>query len=566
MARFAGLLWLGLSIATTSLGGCAGVSIEDRTPPTLRRSAAGYEIAAGLAVEDAVVRSVSADVTVQRAAGLDSRTIALTDPDGDGRYAGTYTGDSCETALSIAYRAAYSPRGSGSVGVREPERGEFLKWIEGRPPARCPEPVPGKLLEVNTTADLADPNPSDEQCGPRPSPGMRNTCSLRAAIMTANARPGPDRIVLRGQRYLLTLRGRAEEEEAATGDLDVTDSVIIEGVGPEATVIDATSLGDRVLEVHGAGRAPSVQIRGLSLMGGTAYGVPGFGGGGLANDRGVVFLRNVLVELNRGRVVAGIYNAGSLTIEESAVRRNEATDNYPGTGGILNGRTAYLRIERSSLSENVGLLRAGGAVRNEGELDILNSTIADNRSSRAGGAIYNAASGSAVLRNVTIAGNEVRLPGDAILTYGTREAALASASGGIEDSGAVLISNSVIAANRTAIGTDVRPSDCLGTISSLGHSLIAVADGCTVDADLGLGNDRTGTRAAPLEAGLQPVSSGSPSYTLVRRPSPAGPLVRGGAAIRSSEVSWLACLPTDQLGQPRPAAGRCTIGAVEVGS
>ena len=91
---------------------------------------------------------------------------------------------------------------------------------------------------VSKTADSAD--------------GVCNAdCSLREAIVAANASPGADRIILgSGLTYTLTL-GPADPSGAivpGSGDLDVTDALTIDGNGSS---IDAALL-DRVLDIQGS--------------------------------------------------------------------------------------------------------------------------------------------------------------------------------------------------------------------------------------------------------------------------------------------------------------------------
>src|SRR5688572_10221914 len=74
-------------------------------------------------------------------------------------------------------------------------------------------------------------------------------CSLREAVIAANA-DGADRILLPPGTYTLSLAG-AGEDLAATGDLDLVANDIElrgTGAGPGDVVIDATGLGDRILD------------------------------------------------------------------------------------------------------------------------------------------------------------------------------------------------------------------------------------------------------------------------------------------------------------------------------
>ncbi|MGH9381707.1 MAG: hypothetical protein ACRD2Z_14000, partial [Thermoanaerobaculia bacterium] len=81
-------------------------------------------------------------------------------------------------------------------------------------------------LTVDRMDDAVDAVPGDGLCETAPDPG----CSLRAAIQEANALPGADTILVPPGIFVLSLAG-IDEDEAATGDLDVTDAVSIAGAG-----------------------------------------------------------------------------------------------------------------------------------------------------------------------------------------------------------------------------------------------------------------------------------------------------------------------------------------------
>src|SRR5262249_9801641 len=93
--------------------------------------------------------------------------------------------------------------------------GPHLQHLEDRP-------VPATLT-VNTTLDTVDVTPGDGLA--RDNSG--NT-SLRAAVMEANALAGADTIILPPGTYFLARAG-ANENAGATGDLDVTDNLTVQG-------------------------------------------------------------------------------------------------------------------------------------------------------------------------------------------------------------------------------------------------------------------------------------------------------------------------------------------------
>lgn len=133
-------------------------------------------------------------------------------------------------------------------------------------------------------------------------------CSLREAVIAANANGVADTITLPAGTYTLTLTG-TPEEGALTGDLDITDDLTINGAGQATTIIDGGGgplddsgvATDRVFEVQQG----TVAINGVTIQGGH----PPTGSGG------------------------GIRNAGNLTISDSTVQNN--VGRYGG--GIMNG-------------------------------------------------------------------------------------------------------------------------------------------------------------------------------------------------------------------------------------
>ena len=99
---------------------------------------------------------------------------------------------------------------------------------------------------VDDTADAVDANPGDGVCASAsPSAG----CTLRAAIQEVNAAPSAsgDSIELPAGTFALSLTG-SDEDAAASGDLDISTSLVLTGVSAEDTVIDGGEI-DRVLDV-----------------------------------------------------------------------------------------------------------------------------------------------------------------------------------------------------------------------------------------------------------------------------------------------------------------------------
>jgi CSLREA domain-containing protein len=107
------------------------------------------------------------------------------------------------------------------------------------------------VFTVNSTDDIVDGNPGNGACDTNepPKPDPERICTLRAAIQETNALPGADVIMLPAGMYKLTITGRLTitlqpEDSAATGDLDITDSLDIRGEDAVNTVIDGGFCAD----------------------------------------------------------------------------------------------------------------------------------------------------------------------------------------------------------------------------------------------------------------------------------------------------------------------------------
>ena len=138
---------------------------------------------------------------------------------------------------------------------------------------------------VNSTLDLPDGDTGDGVCATAP-PGPP-VCTLRAAVMQANARPGPDTISVPAGTYLLTRVGY--EAAALLGDLDVTDDLTIVSSG--AVIIDANGAvtADRAFEVL----TGTLTLHGVTIQHGNSPGA-----GGAINAPGNLSLYDVTIQNN----------------------------------------------------------------------------------------------------------------------------------------------------------------------------------------------------------------------------------------------------------------------------
>ena len=255
---------------------------------------------------------------------------------------------------------------------------------------------------VNTQNDSPDANPSDGIC----DDGTGN-CSLRAAVMESNSLGGAHEISLPDGQYVLTIAGR-NEDQSATGDLDINSDITLVGSSVLGTVINGDSL-DRVLHILPGN---VVEISLVTIQEGYAF--PG-NGGGILNDGNLVLnqlhISNNTSELNQGGNViggfgGGISNEGELNAVRITVFDNVARGGIgangsnggggggstPGFGGgIYNSGIGNIMIENSTVSSN---LAVGGKYSN-GSTNGGNFTMAGNPGAGPNGGTGGAGGGGA---------------------------------------------------------------------------------------------------------------------------------------------------------------------------
>jgi CSLREA domain-containing protein len=385
-------------------------------------------------------------------------------------------------------------------------------------------------VTVTTTAD------SDSNCATT----GETPCSLRDAIRYANGRTSADTttITLPAGTYNLTHTGYCEDA-AATGDLDITQNVILNGADPATTIIDGMG-SDRVFDMRSSTR--TVSITNVTVRDGVSPISCGSSGGGIAMV-GNVTLTNVVVTNNAARSVGGINGIGNLTLINSTVRDNHAC----GPGGIRSGN-GTLTLINSTVSGNVasstlptpslggcpgGVRGYAGGIDTSSVTHITNSTISGN--SNTWGASDDAGgirtSGTTTVAYRTIAGNTI--------------------SGGSGSAGGILnrVAGSSLAIQGTIFSANAGGSCAnTGTLTSQGYNL---SD--DFSCSLNQGTDLPGTSANLGDL----ASNGGPTQTHA--------LLAGSRAIDAGGTSANGCPNTDQRGitRPQPAGGQCDIGAVE---
>lgn len=411
---------------------------------------------------------------------------------------------------------------------KNPRRGTplLLEWLEDRT-------APAVYLVTGTADGLGSVAPNGVN-------GIDfNATTLRAAIIAANAAAGSDTIQVPAGTYLLSLTG-ANEDAAASGDLDITDSVTIQGAAAATTLIDG-NLTDRVFHVVG-GTNTTLTLANLTIQNGRVTGSAAAGGGILAEAGFNVNVNNCTISSNEansdisgsGTFAAGggiAMRGGVLTITNSAITGNTAIGadgtstvqaNEARGGGIYSAGTAgdglqnRVLILRSSISGN----RANGGSFTNGRAfggglatDTDGTTITDSTFSGNSASVGNAAiSDSAVVNGGGIAsGIGPGSPADLTIansTISTNEALIGfsfpagTSGGGIGiNTGSARITNTTITLNMANTGNGIAaapgtstlvgstiiaqngsgagPADVDGSFTSLFHNLVGVAGTAT---------------------------------------------------------------------------------------
>lgn len=212
----------------------------------------------------------------------------------------------------------------------------------------------GNIYVVNSTADEPDSNPLDDNCLSMPS-GM---CTLRAAILQANATTGADTISIPPGMFVLTRV--ASDDTANGGDLDITDDVTIQGAGSGATIVDGNGAvtNDRVFQILIT--ANDVSLSGLTIRNGG--GVIGGNGGGInaAVNRHLT-MNDVRIENNTAFRGGGMYVPASgsntgLDLNNVIIESNIVS----GDGGGIWIQGSAVTLTNTTLHANVAGNQGGG--------------------------------------------------------------------------------------------------------------------------------------------------------------------------------------------------------------
>ncbi|MDF5707991.1 MAG: Calx-beta domain-containing protein [Nostoc sp. S4] len=342
--------------------------------------------------------------------------------------------------------------------------------------------------------------------------------SLRQAIINANNDPGIETIIF----DTTGIFGDATPDTITltSGELDVTEGVIIQGTGANKLTIS----GNNASRVFNA--TASLSIDGLKITGGNA----GNNNGGGIYSTSSVTLSNSIISNNTANTSGGGIYSSSATISNSTISSNTANTNG---GGIYSSSTT---ISNSTISSNTANSNGGG-IYSSSNLTLSNSTISSNTAKTYGGGIYTS---NATVSNSTIFGN----------TADSDNSGQGDGGGIYKYSGTVNISNSIIAGNIDPgnQGADVYGSNFNGNAYNLIGKIAGKSSGT-------LG---TGTDIINPSPGLKPLGNygGSTQTHALDFNSPAR---------NAGNPGYSGSLTTDQRGTGfnRIESGRLDIGAFE---
>ncbi|AVP97489.1 hypothetical protein C7S18_09905 [Ahniella affigens] len=439
-------------------------------------------------------------------------------------------------------------------------------------------------FQVDSTSDAIDQTPGDGVCQT-----AAGSCTLRAAIIEANAVPSVDTIQVPAGQYVLSIAGR-NDDQSLSGDLDVLANLLLTGAGPDQTIIDAAGL-DRVFHVASGVNAT---ISAMSIRGGAGVDT----GGGIANA-GTLAVQGCRIEFNGSdagpiRLGGGVYNSGALALSVSVIADNRvgASNQVGATGGGIYSLTALsLNGARVENNRAIGIQSLGGGLatsvllqmsttdvrgniatngagilQSSGEAFINASSVRDNLASQQGGGIR-VLSGNLELVNTSVLGNRANgsggglqvQTGDVVLRNVTIHANLADAdanasgtAGGAQLNGSsARVLNSILAGNHHGTVAD----DCSGTLTDSQYNLVQSNSGCVL-----------GTHDFSADPLLAAISDNQ--GTSAAAPTPTSPAIDAGdpaGCLGTQDTN----LVVDQWTTRRPQDGdqdgveRCDLGAIE---
>jgi len=413
---------------------------------------------------------------------------------------------------------------------------------------------------------------------PLPSGCQPGDCSLREAVIDANANIGHDTINLPVGTITLELAG-TNEDLSATGDLDVNDDTTILGAGG-ASFVDADGI-DRVFDIGSDSSADTitVELGHLIVQGGDA-GIDN--GGGIAagaSSGSMLVLRDSVVRNNVAFQGGGVYTCcgTGAEITDVVVRNNLALDDGGGTFHCCGSSASYEMLRVEILNNNT-VDDGGGAFFCCGSSATLTDvTLSGNGTNDQGGGLYHCCNGDTEQMNlfgVTVNGNTAATEGGGVysccagttvtfvnttITGNTADEKGGGYHNEHSETGLTRFTNVTITDNAAPMGSGIYNGDD-DNVTIVNTIVAANVDGadCARNAVDLLGNnlDSDGScGGGGVDPLLGPLAdNGGFTHTQA--------LLVGSPAIDTGDDAE--CPAADERGVVRPQGPQCDIGAYEV--
>ena len=441
------------------------------------------------------------------------------------------------------------------------------------------------------------------------------------AITAANANPGADTVVLSAGTYTLAIPGTGEDANA-TGDLDLTDDLTLQGADAGTTIIQACAVVapattcrgvDRVLDVDPGAKGITVTVSGVTLRNGFAPSSAFDDGGGGVRNRGTltitdgVVTANAVDPLSSGAGGGICHRAGTLTLVRSHVDGNQsgatAGGIFVGSGIGLGSPPAALVVNDSTVSENQtggaggGIYTGGSNVPGKPLITVARSTIAGNVASTQDGGGIRMGRGTLSISDSTVSGNSAANLGGGVVFF---DAGLGHTFANVTISGNQAVRGGGLEFFPTVNGTPVPSLDNCTIAGNVAHGVVnsTPAFGGGVEANLSIANSIIARNVSDLDQGADCVGTlTSGGYNLIQDtrgcmitgdttgditgddpqlgplaenggPTETHALFPGSPAIDAGSPALAgsgngACEEADQRGVARPVGPRCDIGAFE---
>ncbi|MGH3392893.1 MAG: hypothetical protein ACRDOO_28845 [Actinomadura sp.] len=281
-------------------------------------------------------------------------------------------------------------------------------------------------LAAMPTAAFASSNSTFVPCN-----AVSGVNGLRAAIAAANVATRPRTIVLAsGCTYYLTDPFMATD----SGLPAITGNVTLKAKDATIRRYPSPNTPFRIVNVSGSGR---LNAEGITFAGGIAPAATPNGGGIL------------------------VASGGTLQLVDSRVTQNTAAND----GGGIFSAGGTVRLLKTIVNGNNSPGSGGGVAANGGNLTITGGTVAFNQSGSGGGidlvgtasSRYSITSADVVHNTATVHGGGIRLFSGTLelrrsnVQFNTATTAGTSDGGGIENSGALTVFESLISRNRAGI-------------------------------------------------------------------------------------------------------------------